>query len=354
MSNDPFIVGCVLCILFVSFIYIVVYVKNIKNEKNDFISENSRLLRNVNALKQTIRDNQNLYNKEKQALNEKIQQLQKMLCQIHDVNKVNKSNECSSHSNVSDTDTSYSSVSSEYSDSESWRSYTETIKQLFPYFCISDSNKQFMNANELEQFLQIVGITKYWNVRQVEIEMICSENTIFKVKHSKDRDIVCGFVHQSQLLFDSDNSYFIIPDLVIHIILFYLSIDGKQVTLNAFVAYFCDPKSNPKAKDIKKFILKQVQWGLLMKTLELMELCDNDHDGKLNYNDFKMLGNQLSLNERETKRLFDTIIDKGDYDYEGKVTINGLFRWFKAKNQTISRQWSESHSSFYYSDSSAD
>ena len=42
-----------------------------------------------------------------------------------------------------------------------------------------------------------------------------------KFVEQREKDLVGGFVHESQLLFPDDNHYFVIPSLVIYTILYY-------------------------------------------------------------------------------------------------------------------------------------
>ena len=187
------------------------------------------------------------------------------------------------------TTTEYSSTYIDHEkEAESWSEYKTILQKLFSYFAGHEQSAEikgvYMTRNEVKRFLDIIEITRYWNVDKV-----------YKIMHIKG--------------------------------------DGK-VTMNEFVAYFVDKDLNKKAEDVKKYIERHVSWGLLKKAMDIFDIVDKDGSGHLDYDEFRVFGKMLNLNEEETKVLWKTI----DTNKNEEITIDELFEWFKVRLEAETRK----------------
>ena len=161
----------------------------------------------------------------------------------------------SSESETEYTSTVYSMTSIDSTIiNNSWIEYKQNLKKLFYCFAgYQHKSKQnqrgiYMSRDEVERFLEIVSITKYWKVDQV-----------FEIMHDNDDE------------------------------------KESRVTLNEFIQYFCNEDKNPTASDLKKHIEKQISWQLLLKSLTIFDKVDTDNSGELDKQEFKVFMNMFYL-----------------------------------------------------------
>eukprot|EP01084_Bolivina_argentea_P142813 250855_1 len=153
-----------------------------------------------------------------------------------------------------------------------WIEYRHNLKNIFRFF--AGWNSSYMKKKELQNFLDILDIKKFWTMHLLQDDII---------------------------------------------------------SMDQFIKYLCNEYINNRTRDIKKHIIKQPQYTLLLNALKFLEDIDLDNNnnkkGILQFNDFKKFGKNLSLNDLETEILFNKI-DKND---TGNITIDQVFEWFKKK-----------------------
>ncbi len=62
--------------------------------------------------------------------------------------------------------------------------------------------------------------------------------------------------------------------------------DGK-IRSDEFMDYFTNKNINPQCVELKQHIENQITWEFLCKALKIFEEMDNDHSGKLEYEEFQ-------------------------------------------------------------------
>ena len=60
----------------------------------------------------------------------------------------------------------------------------------------------------------------------------------------------------------------------------------NMISKHQFISYFFDLAQNPDTYDIKAHIEKQVSWQLLLKAINIYNICDINHSEGLQYDEF--------------------------------------------------------------------
>eukprot|EP01083_Nonionella_stella_P312991 1121515_1 len=102
------------------------------------------------------------------------------------------------------------------------------------------------------------------------------------------------------------------------------------ITMDEFIKWLCSEYINDAARDIRKHIEKLPQWTLFVNALSFLDQLEEDAQGILQYKHFQRFAINLSLNDIESKILFDKICANTSASYgPGCIHMNHVFEWLK-------------------------